>query len=115
MIHAATMREHMIRMVVASQGRRKKLRALISKRISDVKEPRCPKRYSRRNCEKRPDYWASNWGKMLIDGRCRMPGDRKGGKRFRRRFRVPYPLFEKLVKIVRDRRWFNEGNFSKSG
>ena len=107
MFQAVIMREQMIRTVVASQARRIKLKAMNGKRFLDVQEPRCPKRYLRRNCKKRPDYWASNWGKMLIDGRCRMPGDCKGGGRFRRRIRVPHiPFFERLVK---DKQWFEEG------
>ena len=95
---------------IRDDSSKKKLKAMIGKRFTDVGEPRCPKRYLRRNCEKRQDYWASNWGKMLIDSRCRMPGDRKGGERFRRRFRVPHiPFFERLVKIVWDRQSFKEG------
>ena len=39
MIQAATMREQMIRMVVASQAKRKKLKTMIGKRFSDVGEP----------------------------------------------------------------------------
>ena len=56
------MLEQMIRMVVASQARRRELKAMIGKRFSDVGEPRCPKRYLRRNCKMCPDYWASNLG-----------------------------------------------------
>ena len=106
MVQAATMRERMIRMV----ARREKLKAMIGKRFSDVGDPRCPWQYLERKCEKCPDYWASNWGKMPANVRFRMSGDCKGGERFRRRFRVPHlPFIERLVKIVRDRHWFKEG------
>ena len=106
MIQAVTMRERMIFMV----ARRKELKAMIGERFSDVGDPRCPRQYLKRNCEMCPDYWASNWCKMLSDVRFRMPADGKGGERFRRRFHVPHlPFFERLVKIVRDRHWFKEG------
>ena len=39
MIQAATIREQIIRMVVASQAKHKKLKAMIGKRFSDVGEP----------------------------------------------------------------------------
>ena len=39
MIQAAATREQMIRMVVASQAKRKKLKNMIDKRFSDVGEP----------------------------------------------------------------------------
>ena len=32
-----------------------------------------------------------------------------GGMLFRRRFRVPYPMFEELVKMTRENNWFTEG------
>lgn len=32
----------------------------------------------------------------------------KEARLFRRRFRMPYPAFVKLVKIVKDRKWFAE-------
>jgi hypothetical protein len=36
------------------------------------------------------------------------PTLKKGGKRFRRRFRVPYPCFVKILEISREREWFSE-------
>jgi Plant transposon protein len=62
------------------------------------------------------DYDYSTWGRMLVNDRIKDPGDRKGGKLFRRRFRVPYPLFEQLVAITMESGWFSEkancaGNF----
>lgn len=46
---------------------------------------------------------------MLVNPRIQDPDDRKGGKLFRRRFRVPYPLFEDLVVTTREFKIFLEG------
>jgi hypothetical protein len=47
------------------------------------------------NADGRPDYWASPWGRMLTD-QATMLNDPTSpqSKVFRRRFRVPFPLFE---------------------
>jgi hypothetical protein len=65
--------------------------------------------FRQRKYEKRPDYKSSVWGRMLVNPRIQDPDDRKGGKLFRRRFRVPYPLFEDLVSTTRGSRIFLEG------
>ena len=61
-----------------------------------------------RKYEGRENYDYSCWGRMVVNDRMKDPGDRKGGKLFRRRFRVPYPLFEQLVAMTRDAGWFSE-------
>ena len=61
-----------------------------------------------RRVEDQPNYAASDWGRMLKNDRIKDPLDRKGGKLFRRRFRVPYPIFIRLVQITRDSDWFSE-------
>ena len=61
-----------------------------------------------RKFEGRPNYLASTWGRLLLNARVRDPTDKKGGKLFRRRFRVPYPLFEHLVEVTRNSGWFSE-------
>ena len=66
--------------------------------------------YRQRKYEERPDYMSSVWGRMLLNDRVKDPSDRKGGKLFRRRFRVPFPLFEELVQTTRDSKLFVEGN-----
>ena len=50
-----------------------------------------------RKWEGRPPYDMSTWGRMLVNPRTKDPVDRKGGILFRRRFRVPFPLLERLV------------------
>ena len=61
-----------------------------------------------RKSEDRPMYQYSTWGRMLVNPRTRDPSDRKGGVLFRTRFRVPFPLFERLVQLTRENRWFSE-------
>jgi hypothetical protein len=53
------------------------------------------------NGEGRPNYLASTEGRLLFNPRVRDPTDKKGGKRFRRRFRVPHrPLSQKEVRLL---------------
>jgi hypothetical protein len=40
--------------------------------------------------------------------RTKDPSDAKGGKLFRLRFRVPFPLFQRLVDMTRANNWFTE-------
>ena len=61
-----------------------------------------------RKSEDRPMYEYSTWGRMLLNPRTRDPGDRKGGVLFRLRFRVPFPLFERIVALTRENNWFTE-------
>ena len=63
-----------------------------------------------RRWEGRPPYEMSCWGRMLVHPRTKDPTDSKGGVLFRRRFRVPYPLFERLVAVTRANAWFSERN-----
>ena len=60
---------------------------------------------------KRNDYWSFAWGRMLRSGRC---GDEttREGKYFRRRFRVPYILFNRIVQATRDSGVFDESHRS---
>ena len=60
--------------------------------------------FQQRIYERRPIYVESSWGRILTNPRFQDPSDRRGGKLFRRRFRVPYPMFESLVKITRENR-----------
>ena len=57
---------------------------------------------------KSEEYEYSTWGRMLRNPRTRDPGDRKGGVLFRLRFRVPFPLFERIVALTRENNWFTE-------
>ena len=47
------------------------------------------------------DYWAGPWGKMLKDPNLKLPGTRTE-RLFRRRFRVPYPVFCTLLAELRE-------------
>ena len=54
----------------------------------------------------RPDYSQSAWAIMLeAKEELSNPSSRQS-KSFRRRFRLPYPVFLHLVGLVRERRWF---------
>ena len=61
-----------------------------------------------RRWEGRPNYIMSTWDRRLQSERVTDPNDRKGGKLFRRRFRVPYPIFLQLVQLARASREFIE-------
>ena len=85
--------------------RRRKVNAALRAALEseDEEESTKPKIKKTRKVFERPKYWESCWGKMLkregIDNPCS-----KEGKLFRRRFRVPYRLFEGIVE--RARVWF---------
>jgi hypothetical protein len=66
------------------------------------------KLFKYRKSDDRPLYHMSTWGQLLLSRRIKDPIDRKGGLQFRRRFRVPYPIFEKIFKLVREKGWFTE-------
>jgi Plant transposon protein len=76
---------------------------------SEIKERIQTRLFMPRKYEGVIDYDCSTWGRMLVNDRIiDLLGDRKGGKLLRRRFRVPYPLFEQLVAITRESGWFSE-------
>ena len=52
------------------------------------------------------DYWNSPWGLMLKDENVKDPSSREGID-FRRRFRVPFPVFCKLVTIAEESNLFS--------
>jgi hypothetical protein len=78
--------------------------ALLASRISQVKL----KLFIPRRVQIRPIYRDSTWDRMLLNPRIQDPMDRKGGRLFRKRFRVPFPMFEKILNIVREKAWFSE-------
>jgi hypothetical protein len=49
----------------------------------------------------RPDYVDSTWGRMLRDPTLSIPGSRSY-KLFKRRFRLPVPLFKVLIQMCID-------------
>ena len=87
--------------------RRRKLMHKSSSTLLDVHRQHQKRRYRRRLYNSEKHYAESNWAKMLAFGLCKDPAS-KGGKLFRRRFRLPYPLFEEIIKIVRERNLFRE-------
>lgn len=97
----------LVRVIKGRTARFRKLRE--ARKILDGEVERPFKLYSQRKYEDRPDYSSSVWARMLLSDRIKDPSDRKGGKLFRRRFRVPYPLFLDVVKLTRDSGLFLEG------
>jgi Plant transposon protein len=100
---AAVMRHH--------DKLRLRRRALAWKPWNDVNtsEVNRKRNFAKRKFQGRPPYETSTWGLMLSNPRSQDPTDRKGGQLFRRRFRVPFPTFQKVVKMTRDEQWFSEG------
>ena len=66
------------------------------------------KERKQRRWEGRPNYTMSTWGRKLQSERVTDPTGRKGGKLFRRRFRVPSPIFLQLVQTARASGEFTE-------
>ena len=60
----------------------------------------------RRNTPKRKNHWDSNWGLMLKDPELQNSWSVQA-KKFRRRFRVTYPLFLYIVGICKEVNLFN--------
>jgi len=65
-----------------------------------------------RNSYARMRFSDTTWGKMIMDETIENPRSRTA-KKFRRRFRLPYPLFKKLVEIVDDKNIFHMKYVSK--
>ena len=58
-------------------------------------KPRFSKK-KRTNVLRNKKYWDSPWGQMLKDSTTKIPGSYMY-KRFRRRFRIPFELFQPLI------------------
>ena len=104
-IHTASMR--LAIMLDAERSRRRCLNFNVLPKAFEKPSPRL-KVFQQRSSERRPNYMESTWGRILTNPRFKDPSDRRGGKLFRRRYRVPYPMFEKLVEITRENHWFSE-------
>ena len=59
----------------------------------------------------RVDLWASEWGRLLTHHKTSTPGTFEYIK-FRLRFRVPFPLFKKLIPAVKAAHIFNKSRSS---
>ena len=68
----------------------------------------------KRNQYERGDSWSTAWGRMLKHRDVSNPSKRTG-KLFRRRFRVPYQVFEKLLELAVSRNLFGHGKADCSG
>lgn len=66
------------------------------------------KEFRNRESKRRPDYSKSPWAIMLQNPNIKDP-DSSEGRHFRRRFRIPYPIYEILLELVRSRKWYSEG------
>lgn len=66
-------------------------------------------RISRNRCK---DLWTSGWGRMLLDPSLKI-ADSYIARVFRRRFRVPYPLFVSLVEEINELNLFDERYYSR--
>ena len=87
--------------MMIKRNRDEKLNFIISE-DANHKKP-----FKKRIVEPRSLYETSTWGKMLADQRTRDPST-KIGKSFRRRFRVPFPIFEEILRMTREKKWFSE-------
>ena len=55
-------------------------------------------------------YWSSVWGRMLMEMAHSSPNC-STSKLFRRRFRVPYIIFQSIVELVRQQEWYHDEQF----
>lgn len=58
-------------------------------------------RKRRKKSSPKADFWQTLWGQTLTHPNVNNPKSREG-KQFRRRFRLPYPLFRYLVTLCKD-------------
>jgi hypothetical protein len=68
---------------------------LLSKPVADTDPP------ATKLCQARPIYKESCWWRMLHDSSNTADPATKRGKFFRRRFRVPFPIFQSMVEKAR--------------
>lgn len=80
--------------------------------LPDINLPNKQKR--KRQQYERGDPWNSSWGRMLKHPDVSFPTKRTG-KLFRRRFRVPYQVFENLLELTISKNYFGHGKADCSG
>lgn len=90
-----------------SRLKRKVFRVL----LEEVLVQEASEKVKTRCSESRTVYATTSWGLLLSRGYCK-DIHHKDGKYFRRRFRVPYSLFERIVTICRQYNWFPESHRS---
>ena len=106
MIYSALVQVNLWHSMINTMQKKAKKRR--EKRMAEIKIIEEIKERRQRKWEGRPNYMESTWGRMLRSDRINDPTDRKGGKLFRRRFRVPYPIYLQLVDITRASGVFKE-------
>jgi len=72
-----------------------------------AKQTKKKKRFRNRNRKKKKNFTNVPWAQMLSDPLTQDPTTREG-KFFRRRFRIPYPIFLRIVDVVRQKEWFSD-------
>jgi len=55
-------------------------------------------------------YWSSVWGRMLMEMAQSSPNC-STSKLFRRRFRVPYIIFQSILELIRQQEWYHDEQF----
>ena len=78
-----------------------------------------PKAPARRAVYERPNYDDTAWGKMLADTDALLQPESRAAQKFKNRFRIPYPAFVELMKVVEGQTgkepWFTSGSKDASG
>ena len=96
----------LLELVIAHAKLLAEIGTLLSKRKADS-ETAIPNKKRRSGGTRGPhfDWNQSTWGKMLLDPKIRLVSTREG-RLFRRRFRIPYALFRRIVTMCHDRDLF---------
>lgn len=90
--------EAIVRHHVTLKKRRAELAAQFKEAVvQSVLSVKSKRIFSQRRFERRPNYDQSTWGLMLANLRSQDPSDMKGGQLFRRRFRVPFPVYLEIL------------------
>ena len=106
MIYSALVQVNLWHSMISTMQKKAKKRR--EKRMAEIEVIHEIKERRQRKWEGRPNYMESTWGRMLQSNRINDPTDRKGGKLFRRRFRVPYPIFLQIVDSTKASGLFTE-------
>ena len=89
-------------------NKRKRVRRAFT--LRERKKPEVPR-------DKHPDYWSSAWGQLIQRLASIVGGpsiDSRDAKLFRRRFRVPYPVYCQLIEMCIERKLFGENAHRES-
>ena len=92
---------------------------VITERINKDGSERKPNRENYGRCPKRPksnDPWSCKWLGNITHANVNNPSTREG-KEFRRKFRVPFPLFQEIVAMCKetDEPFFNIPKYNEFG